>query len=232
MIAPGSASGNSAMASVVRQTIPLHGNAGADTMRELVILQSQDFQLGLIRLDLATQPPHVRLIGEQRIAFHEAAAQVDVARGRELRRDRLVQTARGVNETQRRPVRGAQRDAGDSLAQFRRELAHGPDFIALVGLKARFVHAHWRREVQQNLASEPMAVKVGQAEGNDRDIGATVRGGVQRHSGGAGLERRQSGIGVADAFGEDCHAATAGQDVVHALEGVPVVRIGSVLLAA
>ena len=104
-------------------------------MRELVILQSQDIQLGLIILDLDTQPLHVRLLCEERIAFHEAAAQVDIARGREFRRNRLVQTASGVNETQRRPVRGTQRDAGDSLAQFCRELAHGPHFIALVALR-------------------------------------------------------------------------------------------------
>ena len=59
-----------------------------------------------------------------------------------------------------------------------------------------------------------------------------MRGGVQRHSCGARLERRQSAIGVADAFGEDRHAVAAGQDVVHALEGAPVVRVGSVFFAA
>ena len=60
------------------------------------------------------------------------------------------------------------------IAQFSGKLPNGPHLIVLVSLQTAHIDGHRLCEVQQDLTSEAITIKVGQAEWNDRDVGLAV----------------------------------------------------------
>ena len=186
---------------------PLPRLEDAQRLPQVVVLETEQVEVRLVVLHVATQPLDVRVGGGGEIALHETAAELDVGARRQMDRRRLVESPGGVNEAERLPVGCVECDFCQLSRNVVRERVDRVDLRCCIGLQPFFVDDDRLAEVEQRLTAKAMPMRVGEAAGHERHAHLATGGHREGDAGSAGLQPDQLAAGVADPLWKDAHAA-------------------------